>query len=301
MLAHRVSLHEALKERALSTLDAGLPCELHLATSVIDVHPDVGGVTLQDGRIVSGDVVIGADGVHSRSRRRVPGGENAKPFNTGKNAFRFLLTREDALSDPLTRPLCEKPSMFSLFVGTDRRIIMYPTSNNKFLNFVCIHPESESEGRHDWSTDASKSSLLRVYKSFAPPVLGLLAKADPSSLKVWELLDMEDLPTWVGGYFALIGDAAHPFLPHQGQGGAVAMEDAAAIGVVLERGVKKEEVPERLRLYERIRTERARAIQEFTRQTGLDVPDHRLNSQSAPLLPCPFYTDQYSSNGTSHV
>ena len=278
-MAHRVRLHEALKERALATTGPGVPCELRLATTVDDVNPEVGGVTLQDGRFVPGDVVVGADGVHSRSRRKVPGGEKARPFGSGKSAFRFLLNREVALSDPVTRYLCEKPSTFTLFIGSDRRIIMYPTSNNELLNLVCIHPEEESNGGDDWTTDASKESLLRVYRSFTPAVHALLAKADPTSLKVWRLLDMEDLPTWVSGRFALIGDAAHPFLPHQGQGAAVAIEDAAALGVMLERGVRKEEVQERLKLYERARYKRAGTIQEFTRQTGMDVPDHRLDSE----------------------
>ena len=38
---------------------------------------------------------------------------------------------------------------------------------------------------------------------------------DPASLKVWKLVDMEVLPTWINGRAALIGDAAHPFLPRE--------------------------------------------------------------------------------------
>ena len=279
MLAHRVRLHEALKERALSTGSRGVPCELQLSCQVTDVYPEDGGITLQDGQFVPGDVVIGADGVHSRSRRTVPGGKNVEPFSSGKSAFRFLLKTDDALQDSITRPLCEKPNTFTIFIGSDRRVIMYPTEKNELLNLVCIHPEEESNGGDDWTTDASKENLIRVYQSFSPAVRALLAKADAESLKVWRLLDMEDLPTWVNGCFALIGDAAHPFLPHQGQGGAVAMEDAAALGVVLERGLTKEEVPERLKLYEQIRHKRASAIQDFTRKTGMDVPDQKLDSE----------------------
>ena len=275
-MAHRVRLHEALKERALATTGHGIPCELRLATAVDDVHPELGGVTLENGQFVPGDVVIGADGVHSRSRRRVPGSEKARPFSSGKSAFRFLLRREDAFHDPNTRHLCEQPNSFSLFIGSDRRIIMYPTNNNELLNLVCIHPEEESNGGDNWTTDASKEALLRVYQSFSPAVRALLAKADSKSLKVWRLLDMEVLPTWVSGCFALIGDAAHPFLPHQGQGAAVAIEDAAALGVVLGRGVRKEEVSDRLKLYEQIRYMRAGAIQDFARRTGMDVQDNRL-------------------------
>jgi 2-polyprenyl-6-methoxyphenol hydroxylase-like FAD-dependent oxidoreductase len=55
--------------------------------------------------------------------------------------------------------------------------------------------------------------LLNVYKDFDPNLLALLDKADPESLKVWELLNMDELPTWTSERLALIGDSAHPFLP----------------------------------------------------------------------------------------
>jgi 2-polyprenyl-6-methoxyphenol hydroxylase-like FAD-dependent oxidoreductase len=54
-----------------------------------------------------------------------------------------------------------------------------------------------------------------VYKSFDPALVALLAKAEGGSLKVWELLDMDVLPGWVNDRLALLGDAAHPFLPRE--------------------------------------------------------------------------------------
>ncbi len=59
----------------------------------------------------------------------------------------------------------------------------------------------------------------------------------------------------------------------QGQGGGIAIEDAASLSVVLPFGTKPEEIPERLQLYEKIRFERANKIQEFSRQAGKDFVD----------------------------
>jgi 2-polyprenyl-6-methoxyphenol hydroxylase-like FAD-dependent oxidoreductase len=59
----------------------------------------------------------------------------------------------------------------------------------------------------------------------------------------------------------------------QGQGGGIAMEDAATLAVVLPSGTSPEEVPERLKLYEEIRYKRANTIQEFSRQAGKDYID----------------------------
>jgi 2-polyprenyl-6-methoxyphenol hydroxylase-like FAD-dependent oxidoreductase len=56
---------------------------------------------------------------------------------------------------------------------------------------------------------------LKVFQHFDPALLALFRKADPASLKVWKLLDMEILPSWVKGKLALLGDAAHPFLPRE--------------------------------------------------------------------------------------
>lgn len=284
MSAHRVRLHDALKEQALTEDGPGQPCELHLSSSVVDVDPDTASITLADGTKVSADVIIGADGVHSKSRRKVPGGENAKTFGSGKSGFRFMVRREDALNDPITKPLCDKPGIFSVILGTDRRIITYPTSDNTLLNFLCIHPEEQSNAGDDsWNTETNKTALLNVYRDFAPQFQALLGKADPESLKLWKLLDMKNLPGFVNGRLALIGDAAHPFLPHQGQGAAMAMEDAVALGMVLEQGVTAGQVPERLKLYNSIRYDRACKIQENTRLAGMDVPDKKLDSKSCNL------------------
>lgn len=110
-----------------------------------------------------------------------------------------------------------------------------------------------------------------MYHSFDSALLALLSKVDTETLKVWELLDMDQLPTWVKGRLALLGDAAHPFLPHQGQGAGCAMEDAASLAVVLPRYTPASEVPERLRLYESFRYERAHKLQTYSRLAGRDA------------------------------
>jgi len=84
---------------------------------------------------------------------------------------------------------------------------------------------------------------------------------------------MEKLPTWINNKLALLGDAAHPFLPHQGQGGGVAMEDAASLAVVLPFGTLPSEVPARLKVYETCRYERAHKIQQYTRIAGQNMDE----------------------------
>lgn len=122
----------------------------------------------------------------------------------------------------------------------------------------------------EWNKTGSIEQMLKVYRNFGESTKKLISKVEPADLKVWQLLDMEKLPTWINGKLCLIGDAAHPFTPHQGQGAGQAMEDAAALSVVLPMGTAPSEIPERLKVYESIRYKRAHDIQEYSRLAGKD-------------------------------
>ncbi|KAB2578789.1 FAD binding domain containing protein [Lasiodiplodia theobromae] len=277
LLVYRVHLHEALKKRATEAEGQGVPVELRTSSRVVDVDPATATVTLENGETVQGDLVIGADGVHSKARPKVPGGDvTASP--SSKSAFRFLVPREAALADPRSAKYAARDGEMHIIYGSDRRVVIYPCVNNTMLNFVCIHPKEESDASSDdWNKTGKKSKLLEVYSKFDPDVVALLDKVDEETLKVWELLDMEPLPTWVNEKLALLGDAAHPYLPHQGQGAGQAMEDAAALAVVLPKGTKPEDVPQRLKLYFDFRYERCTKIQRFSQQAGRDIQDEPLD------------------------
>lgn len=67
----------------------------------------------------------------------------------------------------------------------------------------------------EWNAGGSKENLGKIFKGFGPKIAALISHVDDESLKLWSLLDMEVLPTWVNGRLALMGDAAHPFLPRE--------------------------------------------------------------------------------------
>jgi salicylate hydroxylase len=88
-----------------------------------------------------------------------------------------------------------------------------------------------------------------------------------SALK-WKLLHFKELDKWTRGTVALLGDASHPTLPHQGQGAAMAVEDGAVIGLLLGKlqatgklspgssEARAAQLTSLLRLYEKLRKER---------------------------------------------
>ncbi|KAH8676284.1 hypothetical protein BX600DRAFT_508449 [Xylariales sp. PMI_506] len=270
-LVHRIALHDKLKERATDPSGPGSCSKLQTSARVMDVDPEAGRLTFADGSTFEAEVIIGADGIYSKTRKALDGGE-VKLFGSGKAAFRFLIPRKVALADPITKPLVEQDGTLSMWFSGDRRIIMYPCNDNETLNFVLIHPDTESHATQsdEWNKQGDIEQVLKVYKDFDPTIKHLIGKADPAELKVWQLLDMDKLPSWTKGKLALLGDAAHPFTPHQGQGAGQAMEDAAALATVLPRGTAPSDVSERLKLYEQMRYDRAHVIQEYSRQAGRD-------------------------------
>ena len=266
-MVHRAHFHEGLKAAAQGP-GGGSPAILHTSSKIIDVDPHVAAITLENGQIIQGDVLIGADGVHSFTRSKLP--QHTSPHSSGQNAFRFLITRQQALDDPETNSIARDLGALNIWASGDHRVVIYPCANNDILNFVCIHPDSVTT--IDASSDAynqqiGKDTLLEVYKDFNLQVRRLLQKADPVTLKLWPLLDMDTLPSWVHGRLALLGDAAHPFLPYRAAGGAMAIEDAVSLAVMLPKGISREEVPERLKIYQKARHERVTTIQGMTRES----------------------------------
>ncbi|GMF73139.1 unnamed protein product [Aspergillus oryzae] len=269
VLIHRAHLHEALKDKAQAP-GQGTPIVLHTSAKVADVDAQAATITLEDGQRFEGDLVLGADGVHSVTRRHVSGKE-VNAFSSGRNAFRFMIPRKEALEDPETAPMVQTNGTVLMWHSADSKVVIYPCVNNEILNFVCIHPDNLTNEyvTQGWNSGVGKDTLLNAFKDFEPGVLKMLNKADPETLKIWPLLDMETLPQWVNGRLALMGDAAHPFLPYRASGGAMAIEDGLSLAVMLPGDVSREDVPTRLELYAKARQERVLQIQDQHARTKL--------------------------------
>jgi hypothetical protein len=70
------------------------------------------------------------------------------PFDSGKSAYRFLIPRKQLSENPLSAKVVARDGYFTIWVGVDRRVVMYPCANNTIMNFVAIHPSglSKSQG-----------------------------------------------------------------------------------------------------------------------------------------------------------
>ncbi|KAH0536647.1 hypothetical protein FGG08_006492 [Glutinoglossum americanum] len=295
--SHRVDLHNELKLLATQEDASGKPVEIHLASKVVDIDPNAGIITLADGSIHAGGLIVAASGIHTTFLSLVlPPGQDITPVSTGTSAFRFLIPTSDLLPNDEIAPFMKEPGI-KIFVGQgSKRLVWYPCRGGEVQNFVGIHPDEEQRsegcpilryqygtyyinetkdtltemmGKTDFHASSSREYLLETYKEFSPVLLRVMEKA--KIVKLWPLLHRAPLRSWHTGRLIFIGDAAHPMLPHQGQAGAQAIEDACALGLLFE-DVGPEDVSARLKLYEKVRMGRAGAVQVFSR-FGQDQAD----------------------------
>lgn len=104
--AHRVDFHDELKRLAFSADGPGKPPVLHLLSPAVAYDPENGIVKLKDGSEFKGDLIIGADGIHSVAVQTVLG-RSVPAESSGTACFRFLIPTEDVLNDPETAPFMD--------------------------------------------------------------------------------------------------------------------------------------------------------------------------------------------------
>ncbi|KAJ5151878.1 hypothetical protein N7492_010173 [Penicillium capsulatum] len=256
ILTHRVDLHNTLRATAAKPVN-GKRATIQLSSRVASVDADAGVVTLEDGTIHTGDLIIGADGTHSRAVECIAG-EDQEKESTGQNCYRFLIPVSKMQVNPLTASLLEKIGMDAhAFTSEDRRLVIYPCRRGELLNVAGLHPSGKEMAsiNSSWLNTGSKEDLLQTYESYSPELREMCRIAE--DIKLWSLGSRNPPRTFVKGKLALMGDAAHPTLPHQGQGGAQALEDAAALGALFPSDTTVEQVHRRLEMYNRIRYDHA--------------------------------------------
>jgi salicylate hydroxylase len=223
-----------------------------------------GGVRVQfeDGSQVEGDVLVGADGIHSTVRRILFGDE--RPRFSGNIAYRGLAPAERIAHLGVRRNSTN-------WMGPHGHFVHYYVAGGKYLNFVAVSEQSSWE-RESWTDRGSIDDARRCYAGWHPQIHGILDAVEETFK--WALFDRMPLETWSVGHITLLGDACHPMLPYMAQGAAQSIEDGATLAACLS-GVARSDIEAALRRYERLRKPRTASIQEAARGNSITfhLPD----------------------------
>jgi salicylate hydroxylase len=210
-------------------------------------------VAFANGEVVSADVVIGVDGIHSTLQSFVTA--PSKPLFSNTIAYRGVL---DCASVGWPHGAVRN------WLGFGKHFLAYPLRGGELLNWVAFVPTDE-QMKESWSAPGDPAVLAAEYEGWDPALTAIISRVETTFR--WGLYDREPLPRWTNGRLTLLGDAAHPMLPHAGQGANQAIEDALALAVLL-ADADREMAPGRLLAYESLRRERTTRVQRLSRARG---------------------------------
>src|SRR5215210_3778190 len=212
-------------------------------------------VSFANGAWAEADLVIAADGIHSELRPYVY--PSSEPVFSGSVAYRGLVPHERVPDWPTER--------WQMWLGKGRHFLAFPVRAGKLINYVGFVPTDE-EMKESWTAPGDPDVLRRAFAGWDPRINQLLNEVQLTFR--WALYDREPLPVWTRQRLTLLGDAAHPMLPHLGQGANQSIEDGMALATILAH-VDRETAPQALIAYERVRRERVAQVQRGARENGL--------------------------------
>ena len=246
-LCHRAHLHECLYD--------GLPAGVvHLDTRIVGLDEGADSVRVEtdSGQTFAGDVLIGADGIHSAVRTRFFG--RSEPVYLGYRSHRFVVENRDGLEH------------FTEFLGHGKRVGLVPIGGGQLYVWTTFNSPRESRAWALERPQALRALFAEFTDSRVRTALGGLESIDAVVCTDIEEVHRAD---WARGRVALLGDAAHALTPNMGQGAGMAMEDGAVLAEELSRAARGEtDVPSALFAYVARRRQRVETIVSLSRAIG---------------------------------
>ncbi|MCY4178841.1 MAG: FAD-dependent monooxygenase, partial [Litoreibacter sp.] len=240
---HRADLQEVLRA---ACIEAGVV--IRTGAKITGYVRERGGASfyVEDGARVFGDILIGADGLHSVTRAQVAGPDRAR--FTGNMAWRCVMPLELLGEDA-------PPPEGCIWAGPGRHAVTTRIRGGNLVNFVGI-VEQEERKEEGWSIEGSREAAVQDFAGWVPQVQRILAHAEP--INRWALFDRPALSTWSDGPVTLLGDAAHPMLPSMAQGAVQGLEDAVILAACL---CESDDKLSALAKYETVRRDRTARVQ----------------------------------------
>ncbi|AYN96742.1 FAD-dependent urate hydroxylase HpxO [Pseudomonas sp. LTJR-52] len=241
-------------------LDAAGPERVSLGVSceAVEQHADGVEVLLSDGRRERADLLIAADGTHSKLRN----------FVVNRAVSRNYCGYVNWNGRVAISPDLGEPHEWAQYVGDHQRVSLMPMGGDEFYFFFDVPlPAGTPNDRSRY-----RNELTEHFAGWAAPVQRLIERLDPAGIARVEIHDTEPLKTLINKRVVLLGDAAHAMAPDLGQGGCQAMEDAWVLACCLtEHG---NDLHQALPAYDAARVERVGSIVSRARKRAETTHGH---------------------------
>uniref|UniRef100_A0A7S3LM35 FAD-binding domain-containing protein n=1 Tax=Aplanochytrium stocchinoi TaxID=215587 RepID=A0A7S3LM35_9STRA len=254
VIIRRGTLQEALYEAVLAQ---DIP--FHFGKKLCDIkHLDDQTVmaSFEDGTRASGDLLVGADGIHSCVRQII--NPNApKPEYSGLVSTGGFTRPMEVLPTPKTQYfIFGKRAFFGYHVRASGEIYWF---NNHAYEKEPDPAELASLTNEEW-----KQALLKMHADDLPLLKKIIRSTD-AGIGAFPIYDIASQPTWYKGSIVLIGDAVHAISPSSGQGASLAMEDAVILAKCL-RDIQS--LDQAFAKYQTLRRDRVEAVVKWGRTFG---------------------------------
>jgi FAD-dependent urate hydroxylase len=269
----RARLYRALQQQAS---DRGVRIEF--GRRLVDADATAGGgvtARFQDGTTATGDLLVGADGIHSATRRII---DPAAPTGRYVGLVNFGgYTPDVAAAEPgAWHMIFGKRAFFGHVVD--------PAGGTVWFANVPRPPVSAAE-RQATTEEQWRRRLIDLFAGDRGPAAELIA-AGRLELAGDNTHDLPEVPTWWRGPMVIVGDAAHAPSPTSGQGASMAAEDAVVLAKCLR---DLPDIPQALAAYERLRRRRVERIVADGARTGRTKTQGPVGrALSAVMLPLVF-------------
>lgn len=229
--------------------------EIRYGSGLVAADPTPSGgvrAVFADETAEDADLVVGADGVHSTTRRLVdpnaPSGRYVGLVNFGGLTTAGVSGLDDAEAEP---------ECWHFVFGRRAFFGWHPTPEGDVVWFVNEpRPQVSPDERRQTTEPDWRTHLADLFVDDAGPAARLI-RAGVLELAGDNTHDLGHVPTWHRGPLLVIGDAAHAPAPSSGQGASIAMEDGVVLAQVLRDAP---DVPTAFATYERLRRARVEKV-----------------------------------------
>lgn len=244
-LIHRGDFIDAL----VGVLPEGMVNLGHKLETVED-RGDSSVLTFANGETVEADLVVGADGIKSTVRQQLF--SDQEPVFAGEHAYRVVVDADAAHGLVVDDNL-------RMYIGRGTKVYVLPLRHRGQMSFdvTALAPDGT------WTPDVTKDDLMSMVEGFDERIVATARDLDMSKVNVRAVYDIDPVDTWHSDSVALLGDAAHAMLHHQGQGANSAIMDAGALADALREA---DSVSDALDLYQATRKPETDELQRISRQ-----------------------------------